>query len=80
MIEIGKRYKLITLQMCDGGYDQTTEWVTFTKVEGNLAEINGHTVVNLASPLFHSATDVDGEKAYLNKMHDEFEAHISGKN
>lgn len=77
MITVGKRYKLTMLEPHDGKYDQTTQWVTFTKVDGNLVEIDGHTVLNLASPLFHSVTDQEAEAEHFKKGEAEFEKMLS---
>lgn len=64
MVEVGKSYQLITLVSDENLYHQVTQWVTVTGVDGNLVEIDGHTVLNLSSPLVHSFTDRDAEKAH----------------
>lgn len=76
MLEVGKRYQLATLVVGENGYDQMTQWVTITKVDGSLVEIDGHTVLNLASPMFHSATDQEAEKEHYKKAAEDFELNI----
>lgn len=76
MLEVGKKYELVTLVVGDNGYDQMTQWVTITQVDGNLVEIDGHTVLNLASPMFHSAKDQEAEKEHNRKAAEDFEINI----
>lgn len=78
MIEVGKNYTLVMLELTDAGYDKATIDVTVTGRDGTLIEVNGCEVINTASPLFHSLTDTEGQKAYFEKMHFEFEAQLSG--
>lgn len=76
MIEVGKTYTLVMLELTDSGYAQGSIAVTVTGRDGNLIEVNGCKVVNTASPLFHSLTDEDGQKAYFKKLHDDLEASL----
>ena len=72
MFEVGKQYSLVTLVHDKNGYHQSSDDVTVTKVEGNLVQYNGHTIINTASPLFHSATDIEAEKASADNAEREF--------
>ena len=76
MIEVGKKYTLVMLELTDAGYDKGSIGVTVTGRDGNLIEVNGCEVINTASPLFHSLTDEEGQRAYFKKQHDEFEARL----
>ena len=69
MIEIGKQYRLITLELTDGGYDQGTIYVTVTGRDGNLLEVNNTEIINMASPLFHSLTDTEAQKSHYEALH-----------
>ncbi len=77
MIEVGKKYTLVMLELADAGYDKGSIGVTVTGRDGNLIEVNGCEVINTGSPLFHSLTDDEGQRAYFKKLHDEFEASLS---
>jgi hypothetical protein len=77
MIEVGKKYTLVMLELTDAGYDKGSIGVTVTGRDGNLIEVNGCEVINTGSPLFHSLTDDEGQRAYFKKLHDEFEASLS---
>jgi len=68
MLKAGKRYEFITVEADDEGYGRAIWSGTVTMVDGHLIEIDGHTVLNLASPMFHSATDKEAEKAYLDEV------------
>lgn len=70
MIEIGKKYTLIMLELTDAGYDKGSIGVTVTGREANLIEVNGCEVINTASPLFHSLTDDKGQRAYFKALAD----------
>lgn len=72
MIEVGKKYTLVMLELTDAGYDKGSIGVTVTGRDGNLIEVNGCEVINTASPLFHSLTDDEGQRAFFKKLHDEF--------
>ncbi|SFN46724.1 hypothetical protein SAMN04487859_10328 [Roseovarius lutimaris] len=78
MIEVGKKYTLVMLELTDAGYDKGSISVTVTGREGNLIEVNGCEVINTASPLFHSLIDAEGQKAYFAKLHSDFEASLKG--
>ena len=73
MIEGGRNYSLVMLELTDAGYDKVTTSVTVTGREGNLIEVNGCEVINTASPLFHSLIDTEGQKAHFAKLHSDFE-------
>ncbi|MDP2739064.1 MAG: hypothetical protein Q8O82_10300 [Pseudorhodobacter sp.] len=77
MIEVGKKYTLVMLELTDAGYDKQSIGVRVTGRDGNLIEVNGCEVINTTSPLFHSLTDDDGQRAYFKKLHDEFEDRLS---
>ncbi len=57
MFDVGKKYKLIMLELTDSGYDKTSIVVTVTERDGHLIQVNGCEVINPASPLFDSLTD-----------------------
>jgi hypothetical protein len=78
MIEIGKTYNLITLEHTDGAYGYVTQYnVKVTGREENLVQINGHEVINTASPLFHSLTDVEAKKKSIAESEAKFLAEIT---
>lgn len=77
MIEVGKKYTLVMLDLTDEGYAKGSIGVTVTGREGNLIQVNGCEVINTASPLFHSLTDSEGQMAYFKKLHDNFEASMA---
>ncbi len=68
MIEIGKRYTLVMLELTEAGYGQGSIGVTVTGRDGNLIQVNGCEVINTASPLFHSLVDEEGKKAHFAKL------------
>ncbi|MDD7970214.1 hypothetical protein [Roseinatronobacter alkalisoli] len=76
MIETGKLYTLITLEMGENGYHEVSQGVTFTKVEGSLVEIDGHTVLNLNSPMFHCVIDREAEKNHHEQAAKDSEINI----
>ncbi|MBL3571882.1 hypothetical protein BV509_18530 [Rhodovulum sulfidophilum] len=78
MIEVGKNYTLVMLELTDEGYDKMSIGVTVTGREGNLIEVNGCEVINTASPLFHSLLDAEAQKAHFERLHSELEARLSG--
>lgn len=78
MIEVGKNYKLVMLELTDAGYGKVSIGVMVTGREGNLIEVNGCEVINTASPLFHSLIDTEGQKAHFAKLHSDFEARLKG--
>lgn len=79
MIEVGKDYTLITLELDQTVYHQVSMSVTVTGREGNLIEVNGCEVINTASPLFHSLIDNEGRKAHFAKMEADLAASLSSK-
>lgn len=66
MIEVGKKYTLATLELEDAGYVKGTIAVTVTGRDGNLLEVNGCEVINMASPLFHSLVDEEKQREFFN--------------
>ncbi|MBU1828582.1 MAG: hypothetical protein KJ731_08910 [Alphaproteobacteria bacterium] len=78
MIEVGKNYTLVMLELTNAGYSKGSIDVTVTGREGNLIEVNGCEVINTASPLFHSLIDAEGEKAHFAKLEADSEASLSG--
>lgn len=77
MIEPGKRYRLVMIERDDDGYYTGSIGVTVTGRDGNLLQVNGCEVINMASPLFHSLIDEEGQRAYFKKIHGELEASLS---
>jgi len=77
MIEIGRDYRLVTLKLCDEGYDTESITVTVTGREGNLLQVNGCEVINLASPLVHALIDEQERAAFYKRKHDEFLSTLS---
>ncbi|WP_185802981.1 hypothetical protein [Pontivivens nitratireducens] len=77
MIEIGKKYTLTMLELGPDGYDKGAISVTVTGRDGNLVEVNGCEVINLASPLFYSLIDEAGQMAYYQTLQDNVEKSIS---
>ena len=75
MIEIGRDYRLVTLKLCDEGYDTESITVTVTGREGNLLQVNGCEVINLASPLVHALID-EQERAAYGVIHAELAAGL----
>jgi hypothetical protein len=76
MIEVGEHYTLAMLELTDEGYEKGTIGVTVTGRDGTLIEVNGCEVINTASPLFHSLTDDEGQRAYFSKLGEAFDASI----
>ena len=79
MIKVGKRYTLITLELTESGYSQSSIGVTVTKRDGNLIEVNGCEVLNTASPMFHSLVDEAGRRAFAQNEHDRLMASLEGR-
>ncbi|UMA67294.1 hypothetical protein LVO79_21080 (plasmid) [Roseivivax marinus] len=69
MIELGKQYRMVTLEMGENGYHEMVETVTFTEIDGNLAKTDRHTIINLTSPVLHSLTDVAAANADMEAAH-----------
>ena len=76
MIEIGKPYRMVTLEVGENGYHEATETVTFVEVEGNLAKTDRHVIINLTSPILHSLTNIEAEKAAAGAAETAFMARI----
>ena len=64
MFEVGKTYEIHTLQLGEGGYYGTKQNSEVTRVEGNLVELDGHEIINTASPTFERAIDVKAQEAF----------------
>ncbi|QXI66189.1 hypothetical protein CP157_03981 (plasmid) [Paracoccus marcusii] len=79
MIEIGKRYRLTTLGRDEGGYYHSSDNITVTGLEGNLLEVNGYEIVNMASPLFHALLDEEGQQAAYKQAEENFLKKISSE-
>jgi len=77
MIEIGKNYRLTTLKLCNEGYDTESIVVTVTAQDGNLLQVNGSEILNLASPLFHSLVDEEKQAEHYKRLESEFMARLS---
>ncbi|MBC9245159.1 hypothetical protein H4P12_00160 [Paracoccus sp. 11-3] len=78
MIEIGKSYRLVMIERDDDGYHTGSIGVTVTGRDGNLLQVNGCEVINMASPLFHSLIDEEGQRAYFKRLDEKFKAGLSG--
>jgi hypothetical protein len=57
----------------DLGYAAGYHGVTVTGRDGHLIQVDGYDIINTASPLFHSLTDVEAEKADVAKAAEEFD-------
>lgn len=79
MIEIGKDYRLVMIERDDDGYHTGSISVNVTGRDGNLLQVNGCEVINMASPLFHSLIDEEGRRAYFKRVNEKFEASLSGE-
>ncbi|RXV64855.1 hypothetical protein C6W92_06025 [Roseovarius sp. A46] len=55
MFEVGKSYEICELILSDQGYDRDRITETVVAVDGNLVEFQSGKILNLSSPLFHSA-------------------------
>ena len=72
MIEVGKKYTLVMLELTDAGYEKGSIGVTVTNRDANLIEVNGCEVINTASPLFHALIDDEGKAAHFKGLHDQW--------
>ena len=77
MIEIGKDYRLVMLERDEGGYHTSSIGVTVTARDGNLLQLNGCEVINLASPFFHSLTDEEGQRAFYKRAEEGFMSSLA---
>jgi hypothetical protein len=67
MIEVGKSYTLTMLELNDSLYGRVSMGVTVTGRDGNLLEVNGCEVINMASPFFHSLVDEEKQREFFNR-------------
>lgn len=57
MLQVNKVYRIETLVLSEGGYDTHSFVGKVTRVDENLIEVDGHTILNVQSHLFHAAID-----------------------
>ncbi|MCB1371517.1 MAG: hypothetical protein KDJ83_11565 [Rhodobacteraceae bacterium] len=78
MIEVGKKYVMIILELSESGYEKTSTSVTVTARDGNLIEVDGCEIINTTSPLFHSLADAsEKRRAYYSRILGDYEVSPS---